>query len=167
MQMRSKALPFVLLVCLSAAGQALAPTSVRKTADIEYARSGADSLRLDLYQPEKATAGPLLVWLHGGAWESGTKTAIPDGVLGLVGRGYTIASIDFLPASAARFPGQVLEIKAAVRFLRAQARTYGYDATRIGILGASSGAQLAAVVGTSNGGAELEGTLGEHRGSWS
>ncbi|HET8696222.1 MAG TPA: alpha/beta hydrolase, partial [Gammaproteobacteria bacterium] len=121
----------------------------------------ANALRLDLYAPERG-GGPLLVWLHGGAWEAGDKTAIPEAVVGLVGRGYTIASVDFLPASSAPFPAQVHEIKAAVRFLRAQARTYGYDATRIGILGASSGAHLAALVGTSNGEAELEGTLGEH-----
>src|SRR5262245_40677956 len=164
MQMRSTALPFVLLASLAA----LSPDSVsaqpaaKKIADVEYARSGTDALQLDLYQPANPSGGPLLVWLHGGAWESGTKTAIPAAVIGLTGRGYTIASVDFLPASAARFPGQVFEVKAAVRFLRSQARTYGYDATRIGILGASSGAHLAALVGTSNGEAELEGTLGEH-----
>jgi acetyl esterase/lipase len=164
MQMRSTALPFVLLASLAAfsTGSALAQPGTKKIADLEYARSGADALRLDLYQPANPNGGPLLVWLHGGAWENGTKTAIPAAVVGLAGRGYTIASVDFLPASAARFPGQVLEVKAAVRFLRAQARTYGYDATRIGILGASSGAHLAALVGTSNGEAELEGTLGEH-----
>jgi acetyl esterase/lipase len=164
MRMRPTALPFVLLASLSilAAGRAVAQSGVHKIADIEYARSGADILRLDLYEPETRSGGPVLVWLHGGAWENGTKTAIPTGVLSLVARGYTIASVDFLPASAARFPGQVLEIKAAVRFLRAQDRTYGYDATRVGILGASSGAHLAALVGTTNGEAELEGTLGEH-----
>jgi len=162
--MRPTALPFVLLASLSilAAGRAAAQSGVKKIADIEYARSGADSLRLDLYEPENRSGGPVLVWLHGGGWENSSKAAIPARVLGLVGRGYTIASVDFLPASAARFPGQVLEIKAAVRFLRAQARTYGYDAARIGILGASSGAHLAALVGTSNGEPELEGTLGEY-----
>ena len=160
--MRSNA-RLVLLACFStvAAGPVLAQPKAPKIADIEYARAGAETLRLDLYQAERA-GGALLVWLHGGAWENGTKTAIPAGVLALVDRGYTIASVDFLPASKARFPAQVLEIKAAVRFLRAQARTYGYDAARIGILGASSGAHLAALVGTSNGEAELEGDLGEH-----
>ena len=164
MQMRSTALPFVLLASLAAlsSASALAQPAAKKIADIEYARSGPDALRLDLYQPANPGGGPPLVWLHGGAWENGTKTAIPAAVIGLTGRGYTIASVDFLPASAARFPGQVFEVKAAVRFLRAQARTYGYDATRVGILGASSGAHLAALVGTSNGETELEGTLGEH-----
>lgn len=162
--MRPTTLPCVLLASLAAlaAGGVLAQSAVHKIPDIEYARSGADVLRLDLYESERTTNETLLVWLHGGAWESGSKTGVPAGVLGLVGRGYAIASVDFLPASAARFPAQVLEIKAAIRFLRAQARTYGYDATRIGILGVSSGAHLAALVGTSNGEAELEGSLGEH-----
>ncbi|HET8698996.1 MAG TPA: alpha/beta hydrolase, partial [Gammaproteobacteria bacterium] len=161
--MRSTALPCVLLASLVtlAASPVLAQSGVHKITDVEYARSGASALRLDLYTPERS-GGPLLVWLHGGAWEAGDKTAIPEAVVGLVGRGYTIASVDFLPASSAPFPAQVHQIKAAVRFLRAQARSYGYDATRIGILGASSGAHLAALVGTSNGEAELEGTLGEH-----
>jgi acetyl esterase/lipase len=82
----------------------------------------------------------------------------------LVDRGFAIASLDFSPASKAPFPGQVHEIKAGIRFLRAEAKRYGYDAGRIGIGGASSGAHLAAVVGTSNGHRELEGTIGDHRG---
>jgi len=131
----------------------------RKIADIEYARAGEQTLKLDLYQPAAADA-PLLVWLHGGRWEVGSKDRMP--LTALVERGYAIASLDFRPASVARFPGQVHDIKAALRFLRAQAPRYGYDATRIGILGESSGGHLAALVGTTNGHRELEGTLGEH-----
>jgi acetyl esterase/lipase len=81
---------------------------------------------------------------------------------GLVERGYAVASLDFRPASAAPFPGQVHEIKAAIRFLRATAASHGYDARRIAIVGASSGGHLAALVGTTNGQADLEGTLGDH-----
>jgi len=133
--------------------------SVRKTADIEYARADAHSLKLDLYQPESADA-PLLVWVHGGRWEVGLKEPMP--LTALVARGFAIASLDFRPASVAPFPGQVHDLKAALRFLRAEAGRYGYDATRIGILGASSGGHLAALVGTTNGHADLEGKLGEH-----
>jgi acetyl esterase/lipase len=129
--------------------------------DIAYAEVGGETLRLDLYEPTGATAAaPLLVFVHGGAWENGSKAGMPLGAL--VDRGYAIASLDFRPASRAPFPGQVHDIKAAVRFLRGAAARYGYDASRIGILGMSSGAHLAAAVGTSNGDAELEGTLGEH-----
>jgi acetyl esterase/lipase len=130
-------------------------------ADIPYAVDGAgEPLRLDLYMPD-ATSPRLVVWIHGGAWENGDKSAMP--LAPIIERGFAVASLDFSPASKARFPGQVHEIKAAIRFLRAQAKRFGYDADRIGIAGASSGAHLAAVVGTSNGHGELEGALGDHR----
>jgi len=150
-----------LLSALAASGWSNAVGAApRLQSDIEYAGTAGTALRLDLYQPEGSTAAPLLVWVHGGAWENGSKSAMP--LTALVERGYAIASLDFRPASKAPFPGQVHDIKAAIRFLRAEAKRYGYDATRIGILGASSGGHLAAVVGTGNGDAELEGTLGEH-----
>jgi acetyl esterase/lipase len=130
-------------------------------ADIQYATSAAgEPLRLDLYKPDAAGPAPLIVWVHGGAWENGNKTAMP--LEPIIERGFAVASLDFSPASKAPFPGQIHEIKAAIRFLRAGARQYGYDASRIGIAGASSGAHLAAVVGTSNGHGELEGALGDH-----
>jgi acetyl esterase/lipase len=160
MIIRSKLIPVAVLAFLGAwhPGPAAAG-SVQK--DIPYATSAnGETLRLDLYQPEAARA-PLLVYIHGGAWERSDKSSMP--LAKLVERGFAIASLDFSPASKARFPGQVHEIKAGIRFLRAEAARYGYDASRIGILGASSGAHLAAVVGTSNGSAELEGTLGDHR----
>ena len=80
----------------------------------------------------------------------------------LVEKGFAIASLDFRPASIAPFPGQAHEIKAAIRYLRASADRHGYDATQIGILGASSGAHLAALIGTTNGHESLEGKLGDH-----
>ena len=153
----------LLTVCALAVwpGDATSAPTIR--ADIEYAKSGGgEPLRLDLYTPESGAAAPLLVWVHGGAWENGNKSAMP--LAPLVERGYAVASLDFSPASKAPFPGQIHEIKAAIRFLRAEAKRYGYDASRIGIAGASSGAHLAAVVGTSNGHGELEGALGAHGG---
>jgi acetyl esterase/lipase len=157
---RSKLLPVGALWLL--ASPALAQTASSVQADIPYAASASgEPLRFDLYLPEAAGA-PLLVWIHGGAWEAGNKSAMP--LAPFIERGFAVASLDFSPASKARFPGQIHEIKAAIRFLRGQAQRYGYDARRIGIAGASSGAHLAAVVGTSNGHAELEGALGAHRG---
>src|SRR5688572_8818765 len=124
-------------------GSATSAPTVRT--DIEYAKSGAgEPLRLDLYTPESAAGAPLIVWVHGGAWENGNKSAMP--LAPFVERGYAVASLDFSPASKAPFPGQVHEIKAAIRFLRAQAKRYGYAAERIGVAGASSGAHLAAIV---------------------
>jgi acetyl esterase/lipase len=142
------------------AGPAGADTTIKTTKDIEYVRAGNESLRLDLYEPAAANA-PLLVYVHGGGWERGAKTPMP--LTGLVERGYASASLDFRPASAAPFPGQVHEIKAAIRFLRGTAARHTYDARRIAVVGVSSGGHLAALVGLTNGNPELEGTLGEHR----
>jgi acetyl esterase/lipase len=140
-----------------AAGQA-APS----LADVEYARADDEPLLLDLYLPSGLEGAPLLVWVHGGAWQFGSKSDMP--LEELVEQGYAIASVEFRQATAARFPAQVHDIKAAIRFLRARAEEYGYDAERIGVLGASSGGHLAALIATTNGNEELEGTLGEHPG---
>ncbi len=107
-------------------------------ADILYATTAAgEPLRLDLYTPESGAGAPLVVWIHGGAWENGNKSAMP--LAPVIERGFAVASLDFSPASKAPFPGQIHEIKAAIRFLRAEAKRYGYDASRIAIAGASSG----------------------------
>ncbi|SRR5690606_38603575 len=145
---------------LLAAGAASAQTAPTH-ADVEYARADGEALLLDLYLPDERGA-PLLVWVHGGAWEFGSKADMP--LAALLPRGYAIASVEFRRASVGRFPAQVHDIKAAIRYLRAKAAEHGYDAERIAVLGASSGGHLAALVGVTNGHAELEGTLGEHRG---
>jgi acetyl esterase/lipase len=81
---------------------------------------------------------------------------------GLVDAGYTVASVDYRLSPVAPFPAQVHDIKAAIRFLRAQSVVYGYRADRIAIAGSSAGGHLAALVGTTNGNSELEGAVGEH-----
>ena len=139
------------------AGAQVAPS----LADVEYARAEGQPLLLDLYLP-RTEGATLLVWVHGGAWQRGSKADMP--LAELVERGYAIASVEFRQATAARFPAQLHDIKAAIRFLRARAGEYGYDAERVGVLGASSGGHLAALVGATSGDAELEGEIGAHRG---
>src|SRR5262249_26225666 len=77
-----------------------------------------------------------------------------------VANGFATASVDFRQASEARFPAQVHDVKAAIRFLRARAGDYGYAADRIAIAGSSSGGHLAALVGVTNGHPALEGAVG-------
>jgi acetyl esterase/lipase len=74
--------------------------------------------------------------------------------------GMAMASLDFRQSGEARFPANVRDIKAAIRFLRAKASQYGYRSDRIAIAGSSSGGHLAVLVGVSNGQKELEGTVG-------
>ena len=131
--------------------------AAREFKDVVYASVDGKDLGLDIYLPAGVTSPPLLVWVHGGAWSGGTKAQAPTV---FVANGFALASLDFRQSTDARFPAQVHDIKAAIRFLRAKAATYGYRADRIAIGGSSSGGHLAALVGVTNGHAELEGTVG-------
>jgi acetyl esterase/lipase len=127
--------------------------------DIPYAVVNGKPLLLDLHFPAGKRRPPLVVYLHGGAWQRGDKSEVPEF---LVARGFAVASLNFRSSDEARFPANVHDIKAGIRFLRANADRYGYRADRIAVSGSSSGGHLAALVGVTNGHPELEGTVGEH-----
>lgn len=137
-----------------------AQNDVSITKDIVYAEAEDKKLALDLYLPKGTKKPYLVVWIHGGAWLSGSKENPP---LGLVALGYALASVNFHASTEKPFPANVHDIKAAIRFLRANANTYGYQADKIIVWGSSSGGHLAALVATSNGNTALEGTLGNFK----
>ena len=127
--------------------------------NIVYAKAAKGSLLLDIYLPQNQVSPYLIVWIHGGAWRSGSKEEPP---MGLVKLGYAMASVDYRLSVEAPMPAMVQDIKAAIRFLRANAKKYGYRSDKIIIWGSSAGGHLAALVGTTNGNAQLEGTLGDY-----
>lgn len=127
--------------------------------DIEYARVGETSLKLDLHRPQGENP-PLIVYVHGGGWRAGSKEDVP--IADLYDRGFAIASVDYRLSTQAVFPAQVHDIKAAIRFLRANADLFHLNTTKIAIIGSSAGGHLAALVGVSNGSQELEGKVGEN-----
>ena len=129
--------------------------------DLEYARAGEPetALLLDLYLPEEVTNPPLIVWVHGGAWRTGSKERMPIG--GMLEHGFAVASLNYRLSPIASFPAQAHDIKAAIRWLRAHDETYGYRDDEIALAGASAGGHLAALVGLTNEHAELEGDVGD------
>jgi len=130
--------------------------------DIEYARAGELVLKLDLHLPVGKRRGPLIVWVHGGAWRSGSKSDMPLGKL--VQEGCAVASVDYRLSTQARFPAQIHDLKAAIRFLRGHGAQWQLSSKKIVIAGDSAGAHLAALVGVSNGHPDLEGDIGADRG---
>jgi len=130
--------------------------------DVEYARVGEQLLKLDLHlPPASARPAPLIVWVHGGGWRSGSKNEVP--LAPLVARGWAVASVDYRLTPVAPFPANVHDLKAAVRFLRARGSEYRLATDRIAIAGGSAGGHLAALVGVTNGHPELEGDIGGDR----
>jgi acetyl esterase/lipase len=126
--------------------------------EIVYAETEERKLLLDVYLPPNPNPY-LIVWIHGGAWHSGSKASPPDS---FVKSGYALASIDYRLSVEAKFPAQIYDIKAAIRYLRANASKYGYRADKIVIAGSSAGAHLAVLVGVTNNDKQLEGSLGEY-----
>ena len=125
--------------------------------DLVYKTVNGTVLRLDLYCPENVSGPlPVIVWIHGGGWRNGGKRKCP--AVALVPDGYAVASIDYRLSSIAPFPAQIEDCKAAVRWLRANAATYHLDPDRIGAWGMSAGGHLAALLGTSGGVPNLEGS---------
>jgi acetyl esterase/lipase len=130
--------------------------------DIEYARVGEQVLKLDLHLPPASSSpSPLIVWVHGGGWRSGSKNGVP--LAPLVARGWAIASVEYRLTPVAPFPANIHDLKAAIRFLRARGAGYRLATDRIAIAGGSAGGHLAALVGVTNGHPELEGDVGGDR----
>jgi acetyl esterase/lipase len=129
----------------------------RELRDVAYS-DGSPAQKLDLHLPRGGGPFPVVLWVHGGAWHSGDKA------LGarapqrrLLERGWAIASVNYRLSSEATFPAQLLDVRAAVRWLHAHAPALGLDAGRMAAWGASAGGHLAALLGTTGGIPALEG----------
>lgn len=126
-----------------------------------YGRFGNSNL-LDLYLPARTDAPvPLVIWVHGGGWESQSKEATWPAIF-LVDKGYAVASINYRLSNEAPFPAQIHDCKAAVRWLRDNAKKYHLDPDRFGAWGPSAGGHLVSLLGTSSNVEELEGPVAKH-----
>lgn len=126
------------------------PPGTKRVSNLEYTRTPAGLLALDLYLPEQTPATPLpvIVWVHGGGWKSGDKLNCP--LIWLAAEGFAVASLDVRLLHAAQWPAQLDDPRAAIRWLRENASRYGLDPRRIAIAGGSSGGHVAALVGTTS-----------------
>lgn len=129
--------------------------------DLTYARYGEREVKLDLYRPkERKDPVPAIVCIHGGGWFKGERSSMTNLAMALAARGFVTVSISYRLSGEAKFPAAIEDVKAAVRWLRSNAATYGIDPSNIGVTGLSAGGHLAALLATSEGLAALEGEGG-------
>ena len=123
------------------------PEGARVLQNLQYIPNGHERHKLDLYRPQQSASPlPLIIWIHGGAWQAGSKENPP--AIRFLEQGYAVASINYRLSQHAVFPAQILDCKAAVRWLRTHAKDYNLDPVRFGVWGASAGGHLVALLGT-------------------
>ena len=136
--------------------------------DITYRTAGGEDLQLDIARPEGEGPFPAILFIHGGGWYQGSREGYRDQIQRAAERGYVAATISYrlmqfdmakkeTATAEPRFPAQVHDAKAAVRWLRANAEKYEIDPQRIGVTGGSAGGYLSLMLGLTDPSAGLEG----------
>jgi len=132
------------------------PEEAEFAGEVAYVAGGHERQKLDIAFSRKGDPRPLLVWIHGGAYMGGDK-AENHAIWGeLMKRGYAVATINYRLSGDAKWPAQITDGKAAIRFLRAHAKEYNLAPDRIAVWGSSAGGHLAALVGASGGAKQFD-----------
>ena len=143
--------------------QLTVPGNVNIERDIEYGKAGKVSLKLDMLRPKEpsATPLPLVVFIHGGGWSGGDKMDAIHDLAAMAATGnYVGVTVNYRLSTEAVWPAQIYDCKAAIRYLRANAKKYNIDPDRIGVWGSSAGGHLVNMLGTTAAVKELEGDCG-------
>ncbi|MDP7286894.1 MAG: alpha/beta hydrolase fold domain-containing protein [Phycisphaerae bacterium] len=142
------------------------PKGIDITRDIAYADNDNPRQKLDLFLPKTRKSDkplPLVVFIHGGAWRGGNKSGGLRMVAPFVASGdYAGASIAYRLSGEAIWPAQIHDCKAAIRWLKANAKKHNLDPDRIAVWGSSAGGHLVAMLGVSGDVKELEGKIGKN-----
>ncbi len=137
------------------------PDNVEMKKDIEYARAGERALLLDVFLPkEGAGPFPAVVYVHGGGWSGGNKSAFHRQAAHMATKGFVGACIQYRLSGEAKYPAALHDVKAAVRWLRANAKQYKVRADRIGAAGGSAGGHLVSLLALTAGKPDFEGNVG-------
>jgi acetyl esterase/lipase len=152
-------LPLCFAAALSAQAPVALPETVLHEKDIEYSNVGA-RMEMDVVRPRSITPGgmPAVLLVHGGGFRAGTRQSQLAVAGRLAARGYVAATVSYRLAPRHQFPAAVEDVKAAVRFLRANTSRFGIDPDRICAMGGSAGGHLVLFLGLTSNVPELEGT---------
>lgn len=125
---------------------ALAGDGLREERDVVYAAVGEKELMLDWFRPDDGKVYPGIILIHGGGWTGGSRKAFEPMAKELAEAGYVVANVDYRLATEARFPGAVVDCKAAVKWMRGNAEELGLRLDFIAAIGGSAGGHLAGMI---------------------
>ncbi len=138
--------------------------AVERKADLPYAGNDNPRQALDLYLPKKRSTDkplPVVVYIHGGGWSGGSRAGGGMAAGFAASGNYAGISVGYRLSGEAKWPAQIHDCKAAIRWIRGHAKEYNLDPDRIGVTGTSAGGHLVCLLGLTQGVKELEGSIGE------
>ena len=129
------------------------PEGVKVFENIIYKKQASENLALDVYTPAVKAKNPVsaVLMVHGGGWRSGDRSHNNTLARQLAAKGFIAVTVSYSLSTHALYPQAVYDLKTALRWMRANAKKFNIDPSKIAILGFSAGGQLAALVGTTNG----------------
>jgi acetyl esterase/lipase len=132
--------------------QPAVPRTIQARTNLTYCTTGNRSLQLDVFYPtaKRRKGYPAVLFIHGGGWRSGDRSQHVPMAQQLAAKGYVTVTAEYRLSTEAVYPAAVTDLKAAVRWLRANARPFSIDTTKLAVWGFSAGGQLAALIGTTN-----------------
>lgn len=125
--------------------------NVNQINDVVYFTSKDRILHLDAFVNNKQKQNPAVIMIHGGGWRSGNKNQMNLLAQEIASKGYSCFAIEYRLSLEAKYPYGVYDVKNAIRFIKDNAKKFKVDPDKIAVLGCSSGGQMAALIGTTNG----------------
>ncbi|NDP26881.1 MAG: alpha/beta hydrolase [Flavobacterium sp.] len=132
--------------------------NVNQKKEIVYKQINSRKLHFDAYYNNSNSLNPAIVIIHGGGWKSGNKSQMEIFALEMASKGYSCFNIEYRLSPEAKYPAAVFDVKNAIQYIKTKAKKYNVDTTKIAVLGCSSGGQMAALIGTTNGNRTFEDT---------
>ncbi len=115
---------------------------------VVYATYGTRQMQADLFLlPSGGSAHPAVVYVHGGGWSGGNRKQFHPQAADMAAKGFVGLAIEYRLSGEAKYPAALEDVRAAIRWLRANAKRYGADPRRIGLAGGSAGGHLVALAG--------------------
>ncbi|SNR44980.1 alpha/beta hydrolase [Flavobacterium sp. ov086] len=133
--------------------------------NLVYNQKQNRALHLDAYFYKKEKLNPAVIMIHGGGWRSGNKSQMQVIAQEIASKGYSCFAIEYRLSLEAKYPEGIYDIKNAIKFIKDNAKKFHVDPNKIAILGCSSGGQMAALIGTTNGDLAFEDALNKSKSS--
>lgn len=124
--------------------------------DLVYKTIDSREIHLDAFYKKQKSLNPAVILIHGGGWKSGNKSQMNLMAQEIASKGYSCFSVEYRLSDEAPFPAGIMDVKTAIKYIKQNARKFNVDTNKIAVLGCSSGGQMAALIGTTNGKSAFE-----------